>query len=135
MENLLNIFGFLSVLLRAATLCFQTLTIGGIFFLIVVTRNDDLRTEAVVRICRKWIISFALALAGTQIFYVLADTLILMQSADMPFREAAGANFVFAGMLAAGCGVVIAAVCRFAKWRGNSALLIPAFLILGAALM
>ena len=135
MENLLNIFGFLSVLLRAATLCFQTLTIGGIVFLIVVTRNEDLRTEAVVRICRKWITIFALALAGTEIFYVFADTLILMQSADMPFREAVGANFVFAGMLAAVCGFLIAAVCRFAKWRGSIALLIPAFLILCAALM
>jgi hypothetical protein len=94
MDKLLNIFGFLSVLLRAATLCFQTLTIGGIVFIIAVTRSPELRTDAVINNCRKWIIFFALTLAGTQIFYVFADTLILMSSADMPFSEAIGANFV-----------------------------------------
>ncbi len=135
MDKLLNIFGFLSVLLRAATLCFQTLTIGGIVFIIAVTRSPELRTDAVINNCRKWIIFFALTLAGTQIFYVFADTLILMSSADMPFSEAIGANFVYAGAMSAICGLLIAAVCGFGKWRGNFAMLVPAFLILCAALM
>src|SRR5277367_5590779 len=104
MDKLLNIFGYLSVLLRAATLCFQTLTIGGIVFVIVVTRSSRLRTDAVITSCRRWIIWFALALAATQVFYVLSNTLILMQSAEMPFQEAIGANFVYAGALAAASG-------------------------------
>ena len=135
MDKLLNIFGYLSVLLRAATLCFQTLTIGGIIFIIAVTRAPQLRTDAVVNHCRKWIVGFSLTLAATQVFYVLANTLILMQSADMPFRDAVGANFVYAGALAAAAALVVAAVCSFGKWRGNSALLIPAMLILASALM
>jgi putative copper resistance protein D len=135
MDKLLNIFGYLSVLLRAATLCFQTLTIGGIIFMIAVTRAPQLRTDPVINNCRKWIVWFSLALAATQVFYVLANTLILMQSADMPFREAVGANFVYAGALAAAAALVVAAACSFGKWRGSSALLIPAVVILASALM
>src|SRR5271167_4120581 len=135
MDKLLNIFGYLSVLLRAATLCFQTLTIGGIVFLVAVTRAPELRTAAVVGACRKWITWFALALAATQVFYVLSNTLILMQSAEMPFQEAIGANFVYAGALAAASGLLLAAACAFGKWRGNPAMLIPALVILASALM
>jgi copper resistance protein D len=135
MVGLLNIFGYLSVLLRAATLCFQTLTVGGIVFVIAVTRAPALRTEATVAACRKWITWFALALAATQAFYVMANTTILMQSAEMSFSEAVGANFVFAGALAAASALVIAAVCGLRKWRGNSAMLVPALVILASALM
>jgi putative copper resistance protein D len=135
MVDLLNIFGYLSVLLRAATLCFQTLTIGGIIFIVAVARAPQLRTDAVVLHCGKWIVGFAIALTSTQVFYVLANTLILMQSAEMSFHEAAGANFVYAGALAAFSGLVVAAACAVGKWRGHSALLIPAFIILGSALM
>jgi putative copper resistance protein D len=135
MEKFINIFGFLSVLFRAATLCFQTLTIGGIVFLIVVTRSVDLRTEAVLSNCRKWITWFAVALVATQFLDLVSNTLILMQSADMPFGEAVGANFVYAGTLAIFGGLLVAAVCGFTQWRGNIALLIPACMILGAALM
>ena len=135
MVKLLNIFGYLSVLLRAATLCFQTLTIGGIVFIIAVTRSPQLRTGAVLANCRKWITWFALALAATQILYVMANSVILMQSADMSLGEAVGANFVYAGALAAASGLFIGAICAFGKWRGNSALLIPALIILASALM
>ena len=135
MVNLLNIFGYLSVLLRAATLCFQTLTIGGIVFFVVVTRAPQLRTHAILDHCRRWIVWFAIALAATQVFYVMSNTLILMQSAEMSFREAVGANFVLAGALAAVSALVIAAVCVFGQWRGNPALLLPALVILSSALM
>jgi putative copper resistance protein D len=135
MDKLLNIFGYLSVLLRAATLCFQTLTIGGIVFLVAVTRAPELRTAAVVAACRKWITWFALVLAATQVLYVSANTMILMQSAEMSFSQAVGANFVYAGALAAASAMVIAAICGLRKWRGNAAMLIPAAVILASALM
>jgi putative copper resistance protein D len=135
MDKLLNIFGYLSVLLRAATLCFQTITIGGIIFVIAVTRSPELRTDAVLAGCRKWIMCFALALATTQVFYVLSNTLILMQSADMPFQDAVGANFVYAGALAAAAGLLVAGICSFSNWRGNLAMLLPALAILASALM
>ena len=49
MSDLLGVFGFLVVLLRAAILCFQTIAIGGIFFLLIAARAPELRSEAVLR--------------------------------------------------------------------------------------
>src|SRR5260370_3303018 len=102
MARLLQVFGFLSVLFRGATLTFQSLTIGGIVFLIFVVRRAKEDSSALQQACLRWIRRSALALAMMQISYVLANSLILRQSVDMPLREVLGANFVLAG----GVGIV-----------------------------
>ncbi|HYV07897.1 MAG TPA: hypothetical protein VFB82_25115, partial [Blastocatellia bacterium] len=38
MDQLLNLFGFLSVLLRAVTLATQTLAVGGVVFMLAVAK-------------------------------------------------------------------------------------------------
>jgi putative copper resistance protein D len=134
MVRLLNIFGYLSVLLRAATLIFQTLTVGGIIFLVFVTRGPELRTAAVLAKCRKWIVGCAIALAITQVFYVSSNTLILMQSADMSLAEASGATFVYAGGVVAFSALLIAWVCG-SRAGVSRALLLPAAAILGSAVI
>lgn len=134
MVRLLNIFGYLSVLLRAATLIFQTLTVGGIIFLVFVTRAPELRTAAVLAKCRKWIAGCAIALAITQVFYVSSNTLILMQSADMSLAEASGATFVYAGAVVAFSALLIAWVCG-SRASVSRALLLPAAAILGSAVI
>jgi putative copper resistance protein D len=134
MVKLLNIFGYLSVLLRAATLCFQTLTVGGIIFLVFVTRAPELRSAAVLAKCRKWIAGFAITLAVTQVFYVSSNTLILMQSADMTLAEACGATFVYAGAVVAFSALLIVWVCK-SDASVSSALLLPAAAILGSAVI
>ena len=134
MVRLLNIFGYLSVLLRAATLIFQTLTVGGIIFLVFVTRAPELRTAAVLAKCRTWIAGCAIALAITQVFYVSSNTLILMQSADMSLAEASGATFVYAGAVVAFSALLIAWICG-SRASFSRALLLPAAAILGSAVI
>ena len=134
MVRLLNIFGYLSVLLRAATLIFQTLTVGGIIFLVFVTRAPELRTAAVLAKCRTWIAGCAIALAITQVFYVSSNTLILMQSADMSLAEASGATFVYAGAVVAFSALLIAWICG-SRASVSRALLLPAAAILGSAVI
>ena len=46
MARLLQVFGFLSVLFRGATLTFQSLAIGGIVFLILVVRRVNENSAA-----------------------------------------------------------------------------------------
>src|SRR6266480_1385827 len=46
MARLLQVFGFLSVLFRGATLTFQSLAIGGIVFLIFVVRRVNENSAA-----------------------------------------------------------------------------------------
>ena len=134
MARLLQIFGFLSVLLRGATLTFQSLTVGGVVFLLLILRNSGPDSEDVKVSCFRWIRRFALALAAMQISYLLANALILMQSAQISFAEVIGANFVLAGALG------IAASLTIVAWRSGTTgshrlLLFPAMAIIGSSVL
>src|SRR5215467_6036973 len=106
MEDLFGIFALLAVLLRAATLVLQSFTIGGIVFILAVTRTSDLCTMPVLHRCRRGIRWSAVALASVQIVFALANTCILMASADMTLADVAGASFMVASAM-----VVAAAFC------------------------
>ena len=135
MAQLLQIFGFLSVLFRGGTLSFGSLTIGGIVFLNFVARSANSPSEAVNNACLRWIRRSALALAVMQLAYVLASSLILMQSADMTVGDVSGASFVLAGILAIASALIIVAVARAQALKKYAFLLLPAALILVSSVM
>ncbi len=135
MARLLQIFGFLSVLFRGATLTFESLTIGGIVFLNVVARSTTAHSEAVNQACLRWIRRAAIALAAMQLAYILASTLILMQSADMTLGDVSGANFILAGILAIASAVTIAVLAAAQPPKNYAVMLVPAALILISSVM
>ena len=136
MARLLQIFGFLSVLFRGATLSFESLTIGGIVFLNFVARSANSQSEPINLACLRWIRRAAVALAVMQMAYILANTLILMQSADMTLHDVSGANFVLAGILAIASALTIAALAGSSRPLKNYAVaLLPAALILLSSVM
>ena len=135
MVRLLQIFGFLSVLFRGATLSFESLTIGGIVFLNFVARNADSPSQEMNQICLRWIRRAAVALAVMQLAYILASTLILMQSADMTLGDVSGANFVLAGILAIASALTIAALAGSLPRINYAFLFLPALLILVSSVM
>lgn len=135
MARLLQVFGFLSVLFRGATLTFQSLTIGGIVFLNFILRGASLRSDTVNRLCLRWIRRAAIALALMQVAYVLASALILMQSADMSLQDVSGANFVLAGSLAIVSALTIAVFAGSRSPRMYSVMLFPATLILTSSVL
>ncbi len=136
MARLLQIFGFLSVLFRGATLSFESLTIGGIVFLNFVARSSSTQSQAIDQACLRWIRRAAVALAVMQLAYIFASTLILMQSADMTLSDVSGANFVLAGILAIASALTIAALAGSARpSKSYAILLVPAVLILVSSVM
>ena len=136
MARLLQIFGFLSVLFRGATLTFESLTIGGIVFLNFVARSATSQSEAINLACLRWIRRAAVALAVMQLAYILASTLILMQSADMTLSDVSGANFVLAGILAIVSALTIALLAGSARTsKSYAVMLLPAALILLSSVM
>ena len=135
MARLLQIFGFLSVLFRGGTLSFESLTIGGIVFLNFVSRSANPQSEAINQICLRWIRRAAVALAVTQLAYILASTLILMQSADMNLADVSGANFVLAGVLAIASALTIAALAGARSSKSHMVMAFPALLILLSSVM
>jgi copper resistance protein D len=135
MARLLQIFGFLSVLFRGATLTFQSLAIGGIVFLMFVVRRAGEDSNGVEQACLRWIWRSALALAVMQFAYVLANSLILTQSANMSLSEASGANFVIAGALGIASAITIVILAGARRSRGYADLLLPAAAILASSVM
>src|SRR5580704_12238427 len=136
MVRLLQIFGFLSVLFRGATLSFESLTIGGIVFLNFVARSVGPQSEAINQACLRWIRRAAVALAVMQLAYILASTLILMQSADMTPSDVSCANFALAGAPAIASPLTIPALGGAARTSKSYAiLLLPPALILISSVM
>ncbi len=135
MARLLQVFGFLSVLFRGATLTFQSLAIGGIVFLIFVVRRVNENSAALQQACLRWIRRAAIALAAMQISYVLANSIILRQSADMSLREVAGANFVHAGAIGIVSALTVIALTTATRSTSYTDLLLPAVAIITSSVM
>jgi copper resistance protein D len=107
---LLDIFGFLSVLLRGLQMAFEALTVGGVIFLTGIARAA--RDEALPRLLTRWLIWAALALAGTQICAVTVNSAILVGSTDMGLDELIGAGFWISGMLVVAGTVAVGTLVR-----------------------
>jgi copper resistance protein D len=109
MTQLIDTFGYLSVILRGFTLAFQSLVIGGVVFILFVIEPVRFRFESDLdasrRSCQRLVAGSAIALAITQLLLLLLDSVVLMGTTDMRFSEVTGANF-----LTAGVGIVISAV-------------------------
>src|ERR1700674_2300480 len=135
MARLLQVFGFLSVLFRGATLTFQSLAIGGIVFLIFVVRHANEDSATLQHACLRWIRSSAIALAAMQISYVLANSMILRQSADMTLREVAGANFVLAGLIGIVSAFTVIVLTAARRSSGYTDLLLPSAAIIASSVM
>jgi len=135
MARLLQVFGFLSVLFRGATLTFQSLAIGGIVFLIFVVRRADEESSALRQACLRWIRRSAIALAVMQFSYLVANSLILRQSADMSIREVVGANFVLAGLIGIAAAFTVIVLTSPTRSAGYGDLLIPAIAIIASSVM
>src|SRR5882762_7507362 len=123
MARLLQVFGFLSVLFRGATLTFQSLAIGGIVFLISVVRRGYEDSSSLQQACLRLIRRSAIALDVMQISYVLANSMILRQSAGMSLREVAGANFVVAGLIGIVSAFTVIALAAARRCTGYTDLL------------
>jgi putative copper resistance protein D len=135
MVQLLGIFSFLVVLLRAATMCFQSVAIGGILFFTFIARDSEARSRELLRSGWRLIRWCAVGLAVSQLFFVVANSLVLRATVDIPLGEVLGANFVLAGALGIAAGLAIAMWPE--KWRQDwtPLILLPAAAMLAASVM
>ena len=135
MAQLISIFGFLVVLLRATIMCLQTVAVGGILFLLVVTRSKDQRADEFLRSAWKLIGWSALGLALAQLFFVIANSLVLTYSTDIPMRGVLGANFAWAGGLAMGAGIALYCWPQRLRESVSPVVLAPAGMMMAASVM
>jgi copper resistance protein D len=135
MNWIVTLYGFLSVLMHGLVLGAQSLTLGGVLFLLVVLspmpKIDDSIRASILRWIRRW----ALLLAGAEIIYVALDIAILMQSGGFALSAVMSANFVLAGLLSSTSALAIAVMTTVNKLRRRVGLLLPSSLILTSAVM
>lgn len=133
--QVLDIFSFVVVLLRAVILACQTVAVGGISFLLIVARKQELQPESLQGALWKWIRRSALGLTWAQVFFVAANSLVLTASAEIPLREVLGANFVLAGALAIIGGLSLFLWPRAWRQMFHPLLIAPALLILASSVL
>jgi len=136
LAKLVNLFSLFSVLLRAGTLVFQSIILGGVLFGLWTARSSpELSPEGIDRIqTSTWrLLQLAAAgLAATQLFYLYVNSAVLMAVAEIPFPQVVGANFFISGcvVVVSACATLMVATPRhrFGKW-----LLVPLVAVILAA--
>lgn len=128
MQALVDLFAFLSVILRAGVLICQSLILGGTLFILWTARPllpivspawDDVQISS-----RKFIRFAAIALTAVQALLLFVDSNVLMATAEIPFRDVLGANFFVAGTIIEFAALGIVVVVSRLDHPGNSVLLV-----------
>jgi copper resistance protein D len=122
--KLVDLFSFLSVVLRAGTLVFQSVLLGGVLFVLwIARRSPDAAEESIYRIqASSWrLLRYsAVGLAIVQLLYLYVDSAVLMASADIGFQAVVGANFFISGSIVLVAALLTAVVAAgkksFARW-------------------
>ena len=116
MALLLDIFGFLSVVLRGLVLTAQSLAIGGIAFLVLLAyplrRELGASGEAAFEHCCRLLLWSAIAFAALELAFVLLECLVLAGTVDISLVEALGAAFARFGLIAAAASALTAVLVR-----------------------
>ncbi|MGJ5020683.1 copper resistance D family protein [Bradyrhizobium oligotrophicum] len=120
MALFLDIFGYLSVVLRGLTLLAQCFTVGGLAFLLLLLRLLQQRLSADAIVVGKRSQRFLRRSAFGWFAVVLASLAVnmaaLIGTLDLSLGEAAGADFARSGMAVAACALGIAALARTGSW-------------------
>ncbi len=137
--KLVDLFSFLSVVLRAGTLVFQSLLLGGVLFVLWVARSSPLAApESIARIQKsswKLLQVSAVGLAIVQLLYLYVNSAVLMATAEIGFDGVVGANFFISGCIVLTAALMTAVVASGNKNMAKWALPVLAVVVMGASVM
>ncbi len=136
MSLLVDLFGYLEIILHGFVILSQSMAIGGVLFLVFLARpfardlpGGDIILRRATRIAG-WA---ALALVVCEGLTIALQSAVLMQTVDLPLGNVLLANFAVAGLVKCAAALVLA-VCLLGGWRVPlSALLALSVVVLGAA--
>lgn len=137
--KLVDLFAFLSVVLRAGTLVFQSLLLGGVLFVLWVARTSPLAApDSIARIQKSsWNLLriSAVGLAVVQLLYLYVNSAVLMATAEIGFEGVVGANFFISGCVVLTAALMTAVVGSGNKDIAKCALPALAVVVMGASVM
>ena len=138
MRQLVDLFEFLSVILRAGTLVFQSLLLGGVLFILWVSRNvpgDPAQRQRMETGSWTLLRISILGLIVIQGLYLFVDSSVLMASAEIGFGDVVGANFFISGSVVLGAALVALIISVSRSKLSSWALIAPAIVVMAASLM
>ncbi|WP_315774259.1 MULTISPECIES: copper resistance D family protein [unclassified Bradyrhizobium] len=120
MSLLLDIFGYLSVVLRGLTLLAQSFTIGGLAFLLLLLRplQQRLSADAIVvgKRGQRFLRRSAFGWFAVVLTSLAVNMAALIGTLDLSLGAAASADFARSGMAVAACALGIAVLARTGSW-------------------
>jgi copper resistance protein D len=124
-EQILDLYGFLSVLLRGLTLALESLTVGGVIFISFINKDENG--------CRKLLRWAALLLAGCAMLSTALNGVVLQSSAhDFPWSAILDTGFGRSALAIAMSSLVIFAFAQ----RGHGVVLQgPAVLVIAGSMI
>ncbi|HEX4585947.1 MAG TPA: CopD family protein [Burkholderiaceae bacterium] len=136
MGLLVDVFGFLSVVLRGLALTAQSFTVGGISFLFLLARPLAPALGAVsagiVGRARRLLMWSSLALAGIELVTAALQVTVLAGTLSLSPVDAVQSSFALAALTIGLCAVVVAIEAGRAKGSAGSSLVAAAVVILVA---
>jgi len=137
--KLVDLFAFLSVILRAGTLVFQSLLLGGVVFVLWVARNSAAAApDSIARIQKSsWgmLRLSAIGLAIFQLLYLYVNSAVLMVTAEIGLDGVVGANFFISGCIVLTAALMTAVVAGGNKNVAKYGLPMLAVIVMGASVM
>jgi copper resistance protein D len=137
--KLVDLFAFFSVILRAGTLVFQSLLLGGVLFVLWVARTSpDVSADSITRIqSSSWRLLriSAIGLAVMQLLYLYVNSAVLMVTAEIGFNGVVGANFFISGCIVLTAALMTAVVASGNKNIAKYALPMLAVIVMAASVM
>jgi putative copper resistance protein D len=137
--KLVDLFAFLSVILRAGTLVFQSVLLGGVLFVLWVARSSpEIPTDSIARIqASSWRLLrlSAIGLAVVQMLYLYVNSAALMVTAEIGFDGVVGANFFISGCIVLTAALMTAVVASGNKNIAKYALPVLAVIVMAASVM
>jgi putative copper resistance protein D len=115
MAQLVDLFAYLSVLLRGAVLVFQAVAVGGVAFALVVLRSAGPDTRQAQERQRRLTARAALGLSVAWVLSLALDSAILVGTSGLAPGDLLGANFFLTGSVASLCALALAALA----WRAG----------------
>jgi copper resistance protein D len=128
MELLVDLFGYLSIIVHGLTILSQSVALGGALFLVLLARPLAARlgeagpaiAAGTARIAGIAAIGLLVSEAAT----VALQTAVLTQTVDLPVSDVLGANFAVAGLLKTAAALALAMLLLIWRARASSVLLL-----------
>src|ERR1700756_3881193 len=131
MGELIELYGFLAVLIRAVTLALETLTVGGVIFSLVCLPGAESQIVARTRRFLTWCAAFLAAAAVCSA--LLAGLVLHGSAADLPWYDLLNTTFARSDILMAASATGLAILAAGSGPAGWMA--IPAVLVVAGSLM